>query len=75
MGGGGHAAPALTVRRELVFLEDGETEDVLVQVPDEELAVEVPLRVQGVADGAGGVTLRPHGQLAVRVAFTWKSEC
>lgn len=63
----------LTVWRELVFLKHGDAQDVLVEVSDEELAVEVPLWVQGVTDGARGVTLRPHGQLAVRVAFTWKS--
>lgn len=35
------------------------------------MAVEVPFGVEGVSDGAGGVALGPHGQLAVRVALTW----
>lgn len=66
--------PALTVWRELVFLEHGDAQDVLVEVSDEEVAVEVPLWVQGVTDGAGGVTLRSHGQLAVRVALPCRSK-
>lgn len=64
--------PPLTVWRELVFLKHSDAQDVLVDVFDEELAAEVPLWVQGVADGAGGVALSSHRQLAVRVAFTWK---
>lgn len=63
--------PTPTVRRELVFLKHSDAQDVLVEVFDEELAVEVPLRAQGVADGARGVALSSHRQLAVRVAFTW----
>lgn len=65
------ASRPLTVWRELVLLEHGDAQHVLVEVLDEELAVEVPLGVEGVADGAGGVALRPHRQLTVRVAFTW----
>lgn len=61
----------LTVRCELVLLEHADAQHVLVHVIDEELAVEVPLGVEGVAGGAGGVALGPHGQLAVRVALTW----
>lgn len=64
--------PPLTVWRELVFLKHSDAQNVLVDVFDEELAVELPLWVQGVADGAGGVALSSHRQLAVRVAFTWK---
>lgn len=60
----------LTIRRELVLLEHSDAQDVLIEVFDEELAVEVPLWVQSVADRSGGVTLRPHRQLAVRIAFT-----
>lgn len=66
--------PTLTVWRELVFLKHGDAQNVLVEVSDEELAVEVPLWVQGVTDGARGVALCSHGQLAVRVAFTWTSK-
>lgn len=64
--------PTPTVWRELVFLKHSDAQNVLVEVFDEELAVEVPLWAQGVADGARGVALSSHRQLAVRVAFTWK---
>lgn len=63
--------PTPTVWRELVFLKHSDAQNVLVEVFDEELAVEVPLWAQGVADGARGVALGSHRQLAVRVAFTW----
>ena len=59
-----------TVGGELVLLEHGDAQDVLVEVPDEELAVEVPLGVERVAERPGRVALGPHGELAVRVAFT-----
>lgn len=62
----------LTIGGELVPLEHGDTEDFLLQVSDEELAVGVPLRVQGVLDGLSDVTLRAHGHLAVRIAPPWR---
>lgn len=40
--------PALAIGRELVPLEDGDAQDILVQVFDEELTAEVPFRVDGV---------------------------
>lgn len=61
----------LTVWGELVFLKHGDTQDVLVEVFDEELAVKVPLWVQSVADWFGGVALGSHRQLTVRIAFAW----
>lgn len=42
----------LTIRRELVPLEEGDTQDVLIQVLNEELAVEVPLGVERVVERA-----------------------
>lgn len=62
----------LTVWRELVFLEHGDAQDILVEVFNEELAVKVPLWVQRVADGSRGVALGSHRQLTIRIAFTWR---
>lgn len=59
-----------TVGGELVPVEHGETQHVLVQVLDEELAVEVPLGVQGVGEGPGGVALGAHADFTVRVALS-----
>lgn len=62
----------LTIWWELVFLKHSDTEDILVEVFDKELAVEVPLWVQGVTDWSGGVALRPHRQLTVGITLTWR---
>lgn len=67
-----HVSYPLTIWGELVLLKHRDTQDVLVQVFDEELAVKVPLWVQSVADGSGGVALSPHRQLAVRITLTWR---
>lgn len=64
----------LTVWWELVLLEHSDAQDVLVEVFDEELAVEVPLWVQSVADRSGRVALSPHRQLTVRIALTCGGE-
>lgn len=49
-----------TVGRELVPLKDGEAEDILMQVFDEEVAVEVPFGVERVGLMAGCVALSTH---------------
>ncbi len=49
-----------TVGGELVPLKDGEAEDVLIQVFDEEVAVEVPFGVERVGLMAGRVALSAH---------------
>lgn len=54
----------------LVSVEHGETQHVLVKVLDEELAVEIPLGIQGVLEGSGGVALRAHADLTVGVALS-----
>lgn len=61
---------ALTVRRELIPLEHGDAQDVLVQVFDEELTAEVPFWVDGVILRPRGVALCSHRQLTVRVTLT-----
>lgn len=63
-------ATLLTVRRELVPLEHGDAENLLLQVLDEELAVGIPLGIQRVLDRLGDVTLGAHGHLAVRVTLS-----
>lgn len=60
---------ALTVRRELIPVKHGDTEDILIQILNEELAVKVPLGVQGVLHGPRCVALRAHADFTVRVAL------
>lgn len=64
----------LTVWRELVPLEHGDAEDLLLQVSDEELAVGIPLGIQGVLDRLGDVALGAHGHLAVRVTLPYSEQ-
>lgn len=59
-----------TVWRKLVSVEHGETQHVLVQVLNKELAVEVPLGVQCVLEGPGGEALGAHADFTVRVALS-----
>lgn len=59
-----------TVWRELVPVEHGETQHILVQVLNEELAVEVPLGVQCVLEGPGGVALGAHADFTIGVALS-----
>lgn len=59
----------LTIWRKLVSVEHGETEHVLVQILDEELAIEIPLGVQCVLEGPGGIALGAHADLTVRVTL------
>lgn len=59
----------LTIGWELVPVKHGDTQDILIQVLNEELAVEVPLGVQGVLHGPRCVALRAHADFTVRVAL------
>lgn len=63
--------PLRTIRGELVPLEHRDAQHVLLQVLDEELAVGIPLGIEGVLDGLGDVALGAHGHLAVGVALSW----
>ena len=63
-----------TVGGELVPFEDGDAEDVLVQIFDVELTREVPLRIQGVVQRSGCEGLGSHGHFTVRVTFTCVKE-
>ena len=60
----------LTIGGELVPLTDCNAEDILVQIFEKELAVEVPLWVEGVIQGTRGVILLTHGHLAVWFALS-----
>lgn len=73
-GQGAQGRCLLTIRRELVPLKHGNTQHLLLQVSDEELAVGVPLGVQSVLDGLGDVALGAHGHLAVRVTLSWRGQ-
>lgn len=59
----------LTIWRKLIFLEDSDAQDVLVEVFDEKLTVEVPLGAQSVADWPRRVALSSHCQLTVRITL------
>lgn len=59
----------LTVRRELIPVKHGDTEDILIQILNEELAVKVPLGVQGVLHSPRRVALRAHADFTVRVTL------
>ncbi len=58
-----------TVRGELIPLKHSDTQHILLQVFDEELAVWVPFRVQRVLQRLSDVTLRAHRHLTVRVTL------
>lgn len=72
--GYGWGLTTLTIWGKLVSVEHGETQHVLVKVLDEELAVEIPLGIQGVLEGSGGVALRAHADLTVGVALSYTKQ-
>lgn len=67
-----HLKKGLTIGGELVPLEDGDAQNILVQVLNEELTVEVPLGVDCVIYCAGGETLCSHGNLAIWITLSWR---
>lgn len=67
-------SPLRTIWGELVPLEHGNAEHVLLEVFDKELAVGVPLGVEGVLYCLGNVALRAHCHLTVGIALSWEDK-
>lgn len=59
----------LTIRGELILVKHGNTQHVLIKILDEELAVKIPFGVQSIWQHPCSITLRPHADLTVRIAF------
>lgn len=64
--------PLLTIWGELVPLKHRDAEYVLLEVFDKELAVGVPLRIEGVLHCLGDVALRAHRHLTVWITLSWE---
>lgn len=56
--------------RKLVSVKHSETQHILVQILNKELAVKIPLGVQSVLQGSGGVALGAHADFAVWIALS-----